>query len=75
MLAEMTAILAGVWRVPFVLAASLAALSSATVVALFAISVVWGQSEPGVVPILAVTCCLPILLWLLQRHLARGSAN
>ena len=75
MLAEMTSILAGVWRVPFALAASLAALASALVAALYSVSVAWGLSEPGVLPMLTVLCLLPTVLWLIQRHIAGSSAR
>lgn len=71
MLAEMTAILAGVWRVPFALALALAALSSAAVAAIYAVCVAWGLGEPGVLPLLAVCLLLPSLLWFIQRRLTQ----
>jgi len=69
MLAEMTAILAGVWRVPALQATLLAAASSAMMSLLYALSVAWGLDEPGVLPLLAVVLVLPTALWLLQHHL------
>lgn len=69
MLAEMTAILAGVWRVPALQATLLAAASSAMMSLLYALSVAWGLDEPSVLPLLAVVLVLPTALWLLQHQL------
>lgn len=69
MLAEMTAVLAGVWRIPALQATVLAALASAAMAVLYAASVAWGLGEPGVLPLLGVVLVLPSLLWLVQRHL------
>ena len=71
MLAEMTAILAGVWRIPPLIALPLAALSSIAVASLYAVSVWLGLSTPGVLPTLAATICLPTVMWLLHRSVMK----
>ncbi|MBX3655178.1 MAG: VTT domain-containing protein [Ramlibacter sp.] len=66
-LAEMSALLAGVWRVPVLPAMLMAALSSCGVAALYAASAWFGTNEPGMAVTLLATMALPALTWLLHR--------
>ena len=73
-LAEMSALLAGVWRVPASHALLVAALSSCGVAALYAGTVWLGMNEPGVAFVLPATLALPALAWTVQRVLVRRLA-
>lgn len=71
MLAEMTAILAGVWRIPPLVALPLAAASSIAVASLYAASVWLGLQTPGVLPATAVAMCLPSAMWIVHRWILK----
>lgn len=71
LLAEMSALLAGVWRVPPGRALAMAALSSCIVAALYAASAWLGLSQPGVVITLLATLALPASTWAAHRVLVR----
>ena len=68
LLAEMTAVLAGVWRVPPVPAIGTAALSSVAVAALYAASVWLGRDEPNMVAAFAASAALPAVAWFVHRR-------
>ncbi len=67
MLAEMSAILSGVWRIPPTQALSLSALSSAIVAALYAVSAWMGQQSPETFVILFCLSAMPSLAWVLHH--------
>jgi len=67
LLAEMSALLAGVWRVPPLRALGAGALSSCTVAALYAGSVWMGLNAPGVGIALLATLALPAATWAMHR--------
>jgi uncharacterized membrane protein YdjX (TVP38/TMEM64 family) len=69
LLAEMSALLAGVWRVPAPNALGMAALSSCIVAALYAASAWLGMNEPGMGITLLATLALPASTWVLHRVL------
>ncbi len=71
LLAEMSALLAGVWRVPPVPALAMAALSSSSVAALYAASAWLGMNTPGMGITLLATLALPASTWTLHRVLVR----
>ena len=73
-LAEMSALLAGVWRVPALPALLMAALSSCGVAALYAGAVWMGMNEPGLTFVFVATLALPALAWAVQRVLVRRLA-
>lgn len=77
LLSEMSALLAGVWRVPAFEAISLATLSSCAVAALYASSAWFGLQEPGAGITLLTFMALPSATWLLHRvlvqHLGRSA--
>lgn len=76
LLAEMSALLAGVWRVPALPALVMATLSSCIVAALYAGSAWLGLNEPGIGITLLATMALPTLTWVLHRVVVRRvSAN
>lgn len=66
-LSEVTALLAGVWRVPLRLALPCAFAASLAVGALYGASVQLAGREPGMTTMLLAMAALPGLLWLLQR--------
>ncbi|MFZ6657655.1 VTT domain-containing protein [Undibacterium sp. TJN19] len=70
-LAEMSAILAGVWRVRPLPAFSMALLSSIIVAALYAGSVWLGGEEPGIGTIILCTMLVPTFAWVTHRLLLR----
>lgn len=70
LLAEMSALLAGVWRVPPLRALLVAALSSFTVASLYAGSAWLGMNEPGLAITLLATLALPAATWALHRMTA-----
>jgi uncharacterized membrane protein YdjX (TVP38/TMEM64 family) len=67
-LAEMTAVLAGVWRVPPVTAIGSAGLSSIAVGALYAAAAWLGRDQPDVLSAFAVSLALPALAWFVHRR-------
>lgn len=67
LLAEMSALLAGVWRLPTLPALAMAALSSCIVAALYAGSAWLGLNQPGMGITLLATLTLPTLTWVLHR--------
>lgn len=67
MLAEMTAVLSGVWRIAPAQAFGLAALSSIIVAALYAMSAWLGQQSPETPVILVCLTAMPSLAWLTHR--------
>jgi uncharacterized membrane protein YdjX (TVP38/TMEM64 family) len=71
LLAEMSALLAGVWRVPPLRALSVAALSSVTVASLYAGSAWLGTNVPGLAITLLATLALPAATWALHRMAVR----
>jgi uncharacterized membrane protein YdjX (TVP38/TMEM64 family) len=71
LLAEMSALLAGVWRVPPLRALSMAALSSSVVAALYAASAWLGMNAPGLGITLLATLALPASTWVLHRVLVQ----
>ncbi|MGE0331153.1 MAG: TVP38/TMEM64 family protein [Ramlibacter sp.] len=71
LLAEMSALLAGVWRVPPARALLMAALSSCGVAALYAASAWLGRNAPGLGLTLAATLALPALTWGVHRLVVR----
>ncbi|ROZ76206.1 VTT domain-containing protein [Ramlibacter sp. WS9] len=75
LLAEMSALLAGVWRVPPAQALAMAALSSCIVAALYAGSAWLGMTEPGIGITLLATLALPASTWALHRLLVRQLAK
>lgn len=70
-LAELSALLAGVWRVPPLAAFAHAALSSCAVGALYGASAWLGLSEPHPAAMLPTMLALPALVWLIHRILLR----
>ena len=67
LLAEMSSLLAGVWRVPPVAACLSAAASSTAVAALYAASVWLGQQEPETAMVVLSTLAVPALAWTVDR--------
>ncbi|TXH64891.1 MAG: hypothetical protein E6Q88_14850 [Lysobacteraceae bacterium] len=65
--AELSALLAGVWRLPFWRVLAHAASSSCVVAALYALSAWWGRAQPGAGSTALILCALPIIVWLLHR--------
>lgn len=70
-LAEMSALLAGVWRVPVLPAMATAALSSIAISALYAASVWLGREGPGPAATVLATFALPALGWATHRIVLR----
>ncbi len=70
-LAEMSALLAGVWRVPALPAIAAAALSSTALSALYAASVWLGREGPGPFATVIATFTLPALGWVAHRIVLR----
>jgi len=68
LLAETSAVLAGVWRLPFVSAAGCAVAASIATAALYAASASLGRGAPGLFAGLLSTLALPGVLWLLHRR-------
>jgi membrane protein DedA with SNARE-associated domain len=67
-LAEMTAVLAGAWRVPPVAAIGTAALSSLAVSILYAAGASLGRDQPDVLSAFAASLALPALAWFVHRR-------
>lgn len=70
-LSELSALLAGVLRVPLRLALPCAAAASIAVGALYGYSVQLGRGEPGLAAMLLAMCALPAALWLVHRIVLR----
>ena len=68
LLAETSAVLAGVWRLPFPSPAGCAAAASIATAALYAASASLGRGAPGLLAALLSTLALPGALWLLHRR-------
>lgn len=66
-LAELSAILAGVWRLPMTRTLSQAALASMVVGALYGISAWLGTQAPSMGLSLLALLCLPVGFWLVHR--------
>ncbi len=66
-LAEMSALLAGVWRVPLLPALSHAAFASCVVGTLYAISAWLGRGQPDIAVTLLALLTLPSLAWFAHR--------
>lgn len=62
-LAELSALLAGVWRVPPLVAFAHAAAASAAMGALYALSAWWGAQAPTPVATLCAMTALPAAMW------------
>lgn len=80
LLAEMSALLAGVWRVPAPQALLMAGLSSCGTAALYAGSTWLGMNAPGLAATLAATAALPVLTWgghrlVVRRLRSRGGPD
>ncbi len=71
-LAEMSALLAGVWRLPPGAAFASAASSSCMVGALYAAFAWLGWQAPGIVPALIAMSALPTMMWIAHRYALRG---
>jgi uncharacterized membrane protein YdjX (TVP38/TMEM64 family) len=71
-LAEISALLAGVWRLPPVTAFASAAAASAMVGALYAACAWLGWQAPGIVPMLIAMSTLPTVMWIAHRCVMRG---
>lgn len=71
LLAEMSALLAGVWRVPPLAALGSAALSSAAIAVLYAASAWLGRQGPGPLATVLATFTLPALAWGVHRAIVR----
>ncbi len=78
-LAELSALLAGVWRVPPVAAFANAAAASAVVGALYALSAWWGEQAPTPLATLCTMSALPVAMWWCHRvwlrRIARGQTS
>ncbi len=74
-LAELSALLAGVWRVPPVIAFANAAAASAVVGALYAMSAWWGEQAPTPLATLCVVSVLPAAMWWCHRVWLRRIAR
>lgn len=72
--AELSALLAGVWRLPFWPALAHAASASCAVAALYALSAWWGRAQPGAASTALILCALPITGWLSHRLWLRRMA-
>lgn len=70
-LAEISALMAGVFRLPPLLALVQATAASIAVGALYGASAWLGQREPGLVGLLVAMLALPTLLWCVHRVLLR----
>lgn len=68
-LAEVSAVLAGVWRVPLLPAFAAATLASALLAIGYALSAWLGRQTPGGLSILVFALALPALFWLASRRL------
>lgn len=77
-LAELSALLAGVWRLPPLIAFAHAAAASAAVGALYALSAWWGAQAPAPIATLCTMTALPAAMWwghrLWLRRIARVAA-
>lgn len=71
LLSELSALLAGVLRVPVRVAFPCAAAASIAVGVLYGFSVQIGQREPGLVVMLLAMFSLPAVLWLIHRFVLR----
>lgn len=71
LLAELTAVLAGIWRVPLLSALANAAAASAVVGALYGASVWLGREQPALVLTVVVLLALPSLTWVSHRMVLR----
>lgn len=69
--AEISSLMAGVFRLPPLLALVPAAAASAAVGALYGASVWLGQREPGLAGLLVAMLALPTLLWCVHRVIVR----
>lgn len=71
-LAEISALLAGVWRLPPGAAFASAAAASGMVGALYAACAWLGWQAPGIVPMLIAMSTLPTVMWIAHRCVLRG---
>ena len=67
LLAELSAVLAGVWRVPMLPALAHAAAASCVVGAMYAASAWLGRGQPALGLTLLALLALPVLTWVLHR--------
>ncbi len=70
-LAEISALLAGVWRLPPAAAFGSAAAASSMVGALYAACAWLGWQAPGIVPMLIAMSTLPTAMWIAHRFALR----
>ncbi len=71
LLAEISALLAGVWRIPLLPALTNAAAASSVVGALYGASAWLGRDQPAVGIMLLALLALPLLTWCLHRLVLR----
>jgi membrane protein YqaA with SNARE-associated domain len=71
LLAEISALLAGVWRMPLLPALGNAAAASCVIGAAYGLSAFLGRGEPAFGGMLLALCALPTLTWVLHRLLLR----
>lgn len=71
-LAEISALLAGVWRLPPGAAFASAAAASCMVGALYAACAWLGWQAPGIAPMLIAMSTLPTVMWVVHRCVLRG---
>jgi membrane protein YqaA with SNARE-associated domain len=71
LLAEVSALLAGVWRIPLLPAMANAAAASCVIGALYGLSAWMGRDQPSTGPMLLALLALPSLTWVMHRWVIR----